>query len=75
MLTYIIINGNILIMEESMISNEEIKKKLDDRNIKKVAEAIGVSRQTLYNWMGGKSELSLPVFRNLVNYLFPEAEK
>ena len=58
-----------------MISNEEIKKKLDDRNIKKVSEAIGVSRQTLYNWLGGKSELSLPVFRRLVLYLFPDGDK
>jgi len=55
-----------------MISNDEIKKKLEDRNVKVVAARIGVSRQTLYNWMAGKSELSLPVFRDLVAYLFPE---
>ena len=58
-----------------MISNEEIKRKLEDRNVKKVAENIGVSRQTLYNWMAGKSELSLPTYRNLVAYLFPDGEK
>lgn len=62
-------------MEERMISNEEIKRKLEDRNVKKVAEKIGVSRQTLYNWMAGKSELSLPTYRNLVEYLFPDGEK
>lgn len=58
-----------------MFSNDEIKKKLEDRNVKKVAEKIGVSRQTLYNWIAGKSELSLPTYRNLVAYLFPEGEK
>ena len=58
-----------------MISDDDIKKKLEDRNISIVAAKIGVSRQTLYNWMGGKSELSLGTYRNLVAYLFPEVEK
>ena len=75
LLTYLIYAGNLFYMEESMISNDEIKKKLEDRNVKVVAARIGVSRQTLYNWMAGKSELSLPTYRNLVEYLFPDGEK
>jgi transcriptional regulator with XRE-family HTH domain len=59
----------------NMISDDEIKKKLEDRNVKAVAARIGVSRQTLYNWMSGKSELSMPTYRNLVAYLFPESER
>ena len=75
LLTYLIYAGKLFYMEESMISNDEIKKKLEDRNVKVVAARIGVSRQTLYNWMAGKSELSLPTYRNLVEYLFPDGEK
>ena len=74
-LTYFINAGTLFYMEGSMISNDEIKKKLEDRNVKVVAARIGVSRQTLYNWMAGKSELSLPTYRNLVEYLFPDGEK
>lgn len=38
-----------------MLTIEEIKQRLSDRNIKAVAEAIGVSRQTISNIKNGKN--------------------
>lgn len=38
-----------------MLTIEEIKNRLHDRNIKAVAKAVGVSRQTISNIKNGKN--------------------
>jgi transcriptional regulator with XRE-family HTH domain len=53
-----------------MLSPEQIKDKLKDRRIGMVAEAIGVTRQTLYNFLSGKTESpSHELILKLSNYL------
>lgn len=39
-----------------MLTVEEIKKKLSDRKIRKVAQATGISYQTLYDILSGRND-------------------
>jgi len=51
-------------------SLEEVKAALADRNIRMVAQRIGVHEQTLYNIAWGKSGMSRQTYAKLVPYLF-----
>jgi len=51
-----------------MLTIEQIRKRMQDRNIKAVAEAIGVHQQSLYRIMAG-SEPSYRVLKLLSDYL------
>jgi transcriptional regulator with XRE-family HTH domain len=56
-----------------MLSPEEIKDRLKDRRIGMVAEAVGISRQTLYNFLSGRTESpSHELVAKLSNYLEKE---
>ena len=47
----------------------EIKYKLRDRNVKFVAEEIGVHHNTLYKFISGYSGLNHSTYLKLVKYL------
>lgn len=56
-------------MEQIIMLLEEIKSKLKDRNIKSVAEAIGVHYNTLYKIINGLNEPNHSTYSKLVEYL------
>jgi hypothetical protein len=55
-------------------SLEEVKQALEDRNIRLVAQRVGVHEQTLYNIAWGKSGMSRQTYEKLVPYLFGSNE-
>ena len=56
-----------------MLDIEEIKRRLVDRKMGKVAEATGITRQTLYNFLSGRTENpSHELVLKLSNYLEEE---
>jgi hypothetical protein len=51
-------------------SMDDLRAKLQDRNIIVVAEKTGIHKMTLYNLMNKKGDVSFRVYEILVNYLF-----
>lgn len=51
-----------------MMTLEEIIKKLDDRNLSKVAEAVGVSRATMSNLKHKRVNPNYELVKNLSDY-------
>ncbi len=52
----------------SYIDDDLIRDKLRDKKLTAVAESTGLTVQTLYNFMGGKTQLSLLTKCKLVTY-------
>lgn len=50
---------------------KDIRDALKDRKISVVSERTGLSRQAIYNIIGG-ANVSFETYEKLVNYLFPE---
>ena len=53
---------------------EQIREKLKDRKVSVVCKRLNLSRQAVYNIIGG-ANVSFETYQKLVNYLFPEIEK
>lgn len=52
---------------------EEIRKKMEDRNLTKIAAAVGLEPNTVYNVANGKAKsMSFTTYQKLVDYLFQE---
>lgn len=51
---------------------EEMRESLHDRNLKRVAESIGVHYMTLYNFVGAKVSARIDVLIKIDNYLNKE---
>lgn len=56
-------------IKSANIDDKLIKAKLCDRNLKQVAERANLSAQTLYNFVSGRTPLSITSKNKLVNYL------
>lgn len=52
-----------------MMTLEQIREKLKDRNLSVVADAAGVHRNALYRLMNSRSNPSYETVRRLVEYL------
>lgn len=52
-----------------MLTIEQIKKQLDDRNLHQVAERIGVHRHTVYRIVNGTTVPSYDTLKKLSDYL------
>lgn len=62
----IFLKGDYKMIEEYII---DIKRQLTDRKINKVAEKIGVTPQTLYNFMKGRTDITLSKVIAIDQYL------
>lgn len=52
-----------------MMTLEQIKEKLKDRNLSAVADATGIHRNAIYRLVNGRSRPSYETVRRLVEYL------
>jgi predicted transcriptional regulator YheO len=52
-----------------MMTVDEIRIKMKDRRVSIVAQAIGVSKPTLYAYLSGRSDLLSATYQKLVEYL------
>lgn len=61
----------------NMPTLDELREKIKDRKLSVIADAAGVTRQTVYNFSCGATKtLELETYQKLVKHLFPtEGEK
>lgn len=52
-----------------MMTLEQIKEKLKDRNLTAVAEATGINKHTIYRFMNGQPNPAYETVRRLAEYL------
>lgn len=52
-----------------MLTLEQVKLRLEDRNLHHVAERVGIHRQTIYRIVNGTTEPSYETLRKLSEYL------
>lgn len=62
-------NGEYFTWGNKMMTLEQIKEKLKDRNLSAVADAAGVHRNAIYRLVNGQSNPSYETVRRLAEYL------
>lgn len=55
-----------------MITLDDIRDKLKDRNLSAVAQIVGIDKMTLYRVTNGNMSINYRTYEKLVNYLYPE---
>lgn len=52
-----------------MLTLDQVREKLKDRNLKKVAETCGIHYNCIYRFMNGKSNPSYDTVQKLVSHI------
>lgn len=67
-------NGKNFTRGSKMMTLEQIRENLKDRNLSAVADATGIHRNAIYRLMSGRANPSYETVRRLVEYLERGAE-